>query len=469
MADRHRKGRSFDRARLALPVLLLSVPLGLQAARAQIIDEYFTPTGAAVGGAPADPSRGQALNRYNAGGVRAGSFVIRPDLAESFGYNSNVEGFKGGKGSSFVSSIGSVRATSDWSRNSAFMAVTVDDRRYLDTTRQSFTNWTANIGGTVDVGRDKIGAVYSHLNLNETPGSLNTVTVSQPVAFRVDAAELSYTATSFGRFSFIPQISVAKYDYDDYTIGNQTIQQAYRNRVGLQGGLTTRYQLAPERDLLLVVRGTHISYDNAGTNGAPKRDSDGVTVLAGIDYPAPGSNFRFRILAGIQTRNYRSSAYRSQTAPTVEASVAWTPTRLTTVTLLARRDIQDAADESIAGYTATSARLSIEHELRRNIILNGYGEIQQADFQSSNLNLPVGTTNLSGGGLGFGSNGLNNSFGRAEAGTSQTLYSAGGGVTWLLNRNLRAGVTYGISDRQGSGDAGNYISHIGLLSLGFRL
>ena len=82
--------------------------------------------------------------------------------------------------------------------------------------------------------------------------------------------------------------------------------------------------------------------------GSRNANSNGGAILTGLDYPAPGSNFRFRVLAGIQTRVYVSSAYSNLTAPIVEASVIWTPTRLTTLTLLARRDIEDAADETIA-------------------------------------------------------------------------------------------------------------------------
>ena len=155
-------------------------------AAAQTVDSYFPAIGAAVGGGPTDRSQNAALNEYSAGGVRAGSFIIRPDLSESFGYNSNVEGFSGSPGSTFLDTVGSVSASSDWSRNSAYASASVDNRSYLSLPGQNYTNWTAAAGGTIDVGRDVIGASYAHLNLNETPGSLDSVSVSQPVAFRVD-------------------------------------------------------------------------------------------------------------------------------------------------------------------------------------------------------------------------------------------------------------------------------------------
>ena len=436
------------RTALAAPVLGIGCLLGAAPAAAQVIDTYFEPYGADIRGTPTlDNSRGAALSRYEAGGVRAGSFIIRPNLLEGFGYNSNVQGFSGGRGSTFIDSNATVQATSDWNRNALSFGVTAEDRRYLDLPKQNFTTWAANLGGTIQVGLDKIDARYDHQNLIQIPGALDFSNVSLPVAYRVDSAQLSYTARTSGRLTFVPEIDVAHYDFDSYSVGNTRIDQTFRNRTVLQGALTTRYQIGAQQDALVVVRGTNIDYSTAGTTGLPKRNSNGWAVLGGLDYPAPGSNFRFRVLAGVQARYFTSSAYKSLTTPIVEASLIWTPTRLTTVTLLARRDIEDPADDSIAGYTFTAARLSVDHELRRNITLNAFGEILQADFPSASINTGTQTTN--------------------EAGTTQTIYNAGVGANWLLNRYLRVGGQFGVGYRSGGGN--NYTSTISLLTLGLRL
>ena len=415
---------------------------------AQMLDQYFQPMAVELGGVPADQSRGRELSRYEAGGVRVGSFVIRPDVAESFGFNSNVDGFSGGRGSSFTDTTASLKANSDWSRNSLSLGLSVDDRRYLDVPRQSFTTWSAVVSGTLDVARDKIGASYQHQNLIQLPGSLDAVTVLQPVPFTIDTVTLNYHATSFGRFTFVPEISVANYNYNNYSGGGVTVSQSYRNRLVLQGSLTTRYEFAPQRDALLVVRGASLDYTGRSIKGEPKRNANGGAVLAGLDYPAPGSNFRFRVLAGMQFREYQSSAYANLATPIGEASVIWTPTRLTTVTLSARRDIEDASDDTIAGYTYTAARLNVDHELRRNITLNGYAELLQANYPSSSM--------------------FTGAQGIPEAGTSQTIYNFGVGASWLLNRNIRAAASFGISDHTGS-RASNYLSSISMLTLGIRL
>ena len=447
MAKQRSVSRMVVTARLAVVAGIAWLASAYPAA-AQLLDTYYEPVGTDLGGVPADDSRGREASRFAAGGVRAGAFIIRPDLSESFGYNSNVNGFKGGAGSLVLDTTGSVRADSGWSRNSAYVFANFNDRHYLDLPSQSFTNWSAGIGGTVDISRGKVGLDYSHQNLNLVPGNLDSITVLAPVTYRIDNLRLSATIPSHGRFTFVPDLSVTRYDYSDYQAGPSRVSQAYRNRVATQAALTTRYELAPRQDALLVARATNLSYDKGSVTGAPKRDSNGGAILAGLDFPAPGSNFRFRVLAGLQVRNFTSRAYSNLTTPIVEASVIWQPTRLTTVTLAVRRDIEDASDETIAGYTFTSARLSVDHEARRNVTLGAFAEVLQADYQSSSINIPR--------------------LALPEAGTSQTIYSTGARVTWLLNRNIRAGASFGISQHSGA-NTQNYLSTTSAFTIGFRL
>ncbi len=449
-----------------------------RSASAQILDEYFPEIGAPIGdtlpgnasagntaasgispGATLRPSnfvgdqlQPRVADEFASPGVRAGSFTIRPNIQESVGYNSNVEGFDRAPGSAFIANAGTLDIRSNWSRDSAYVLATLDDRRYLDLPNQSYTNWTAGAGGTIDTGRSQIGLSYNHMNLTQLPSSINAITVLFPVVFRVDAVKLSYTIPTSGRFTFTPEIDITRYDFDNYLLGGQVVSEAFRNRVVFQGGLTTSFALAPREDLLFVVRGTHISYTSE-VAGLPRRDSNGAAVLVGLDFPSSGSNFTFRVLAGYQIRQYVKTVYGSLNSPIVEASVTWTPTRLTTVALQGRRDIEDAADDNIAGFTYSALRLSVNHELRYNVIIGGHTELQRADYQSAKLNLGSSTASPVLSGL-------------AEAGASQNVYNAGASVSWLLNRNMKVGATYDITRRDGGG---GYLSNVGLVTLGFSL
>ena len=55
---------------------------------------------------------------YKEPGIRAGSFIIRPQLNEQFGYDSNPIGLSSSPGSWLLRTSPSIGVNSDWSRNS---------------------------------------------------------------------------------------------------------------------------------------------------------------------------------------------------------------------------------------------------------------------------------------------------------------------------------------------------------------
>ena len=118
-----------------------------------------------------------------------------------------------------------------------------------------------------------------------------------------------------------------------------------------------------------------------------------------------------------------------------EAEAIWSPSGLTTVTGRLTRSIEDAAQEGVSGYTYTAAGLTLDHEYRRDILLQATGGLQRADF-------------LQGGG-------------------TQTALLFGLGVTWLVDRQMRVSATYSYGDQQGGGvgTAGPFGRSLGLLTL----
>ncbi len=191
---------------------------------------------------------------YEEPGVRAGSFIIRPQLTEAIGYDFNPAGFSSGAGSGVLRTSPSLAVNSDWSRDSLGANLAVDSHRYWDTPRQSYTNWSASIGGGYTIGRSDLTLAYSHLSLHQTAGSIGAVPSDTPVHFQVDDLRAAYTF-NLGRLSFTPNVDVRNYYFDNTTILGIPTSQQYRNRAVLSGGVTTRYSLSDLRSLLFVLQG----------------------------------------------------------------------------------------------------------------------------------------------------------------------------------------------------------------------
>ena len=425
---------------------MVFLSVGASEGRAQRLDSYFPEFVSSIASRPEPAALTRRQAEYEALGVRVGSFVVRPLLREAVGYDSNVFGVRDGPGSPVVGTSASVGAASDWKRHSLNAFIGVNDRRFLTQPGQNTTTWTASLGGAYDIGRSRLYGSYTHLDLVETRSDIGAVVSVRPVRYRVENGQVGYNWSGRGPLSLLPELTASAYSFDRFANPGDASGQSYRDRLVLQAGLTARYELAPRRGALVVLRGTKINYGNR-LAGSLNRDSLGGTVLVGLEYSTT-SLYRYRVLVGYQQRNYASRSFRSLASPVAEASVTWFPNRLATVTATVRRDIQDAADESSSSFTLTSFRLGAAYEPLRNVLLTGAAEVQLAEF-GSNVE-PLQNTVL-----------------RQDQG-SQTLYGVEGGVTLLLTRNARLTGSYGFSYRQ-AGPVGTYGRSVGQLSLTLSL
>jgi len=192
----------------------------------------------------------------------------------------------------------------------------------------------------MEVGRDQLVLGGAHLDLFQTARALNGLAIDRPGRYRVNNARASYTWRS-GRLSVAPGLSLSDTTYDDVFVGGRRVVQRYRDRLATEGNVTTRWQLAPLRDLVLDLRAVDFSHAQREP-GQPSRDATAFAVLAGIDY-ATDAVWRVRALAGVQHRIFADPTLRPVTGPMAEASAIWSPSGLTTVTATLSRRTEDAA------------------------------------------------------------------------------------------------------------------------------
>jgi hypothetical protein len=407
--------------------------------QAELLSAYFPPGVPGYGDAPGVTVLTRARPEYDSLGTRIGSFMLQPQLDQGLGYDSNVFGSASPRGSWILGTHPSLLVNSDWSRDSLGAYLGLDDWRYLDQPSQSRTNWTASVGGTLAVGRDQLSLAVAHFALHQDRTELDALPSDTPVAYQVDNARAAYTI-ALDRLSITPSLEFSSYRYSNTTIFGVPSPQGYRDRDVIQGAVTTRYQVAAARNLVVVVRALGVDY-TAPQIGQPTRNSTGYQALVGFDDDGDAV-WRYSVLVGWELRDFAASQYQSHQAPIAEAALTWSPTGLTTVTTTLTRSIEDAAQEGIAGYTYTRAKIVLDHEYLRNVLVQLSAGAQRADY------LPSG--------------------GQAMA------MLLGAGVTWLINRHMRLVATYDFTDQRGTGSStlqttGNYTRSIGLLTLRFAL
>ena len=347
-------------------------------------------------------------------GVREGALRFQPQVDESLGYNSNALPGPYRRGSWEIVSAPSLTVNSDWSRDQIGAAVSVQDTRYLGLASQNRTDVTVSAGGRIDIGDDKLTVAASHIDQHEDRGALDSIASDRPIAFTLDYFRASY-AIDGGPWSITPAVEATSYSYDNTTILGTPASQAYRDRVVTQGGATLRYEFAPQRSVVFVARALNQTYSHTPAHQATS-DSTSYQVLAGLDYD-DDAVWRWRVLVGGEIRQFASTLYPQQNTLIAEAGVGWSPSAMTSVSATLSRDTEDAAQEGVSGLIYTSARLTIDHEYLRNLLLKASAGIQRADFFQ---------------------------------GGHQTGVTAGVGATWVMDRNARLSFTYDQTDLHGS-------------------
>ena len=420
-------------------VVGMTASLGSHTAYAQIINQYFPQgvpgydTGLGV------TVQSRARDQYASPGVQLGEVVLKPSLSESVDYNSNVTGLPNGPGGLQINTALTLTAATDWSRNGLFTYVNVGELTFPTLPSQNQTSWVAALGGTHDFGRDQLQLAYSHFNLQQTAADIGSPNLQTPETFHVDDVRAFYKS-DFGRILVLPGLQVTDYTFEQGMVAGVPSLQQNLDRILVYGNVAFRYEFSPQRNAILVFNGYNTQYTNQQA-AQPSRDNSGSSVLFGFEYTASGV-FRYRGEVGFEQRRYSSPIFPVQGTLVGDGELIWTPTELTTVTASLARAIEDAANDTTIGFTYTTAKLVVDHEYRRNILLQGYADVQSAVYEQ-------------------------------HAG-SQTITNAGVNISWLLNRNMRlkAGYDFTKSDASSSTTAfvGNaYRRSIYLLQVSFSL
>lgn len=421
-----------------LGVVACAAPFLPTGASAQVLSQYFPELGRGVGETWVDSEQIRIGKEYQPQGLHLGGFKLNGDLNEGVGYIDNANHIPGGMPSVLVSTMAQLGLSSDWSVDRLYTNASVSDLRYPSQSNQNQTTWTAAIGGYHDIANDRLGFDYSHLDLVQTPNALGGFATIQPIKYQVDRAALSYTLARDGRFSLMPEANITNFSFDQGAVLPSAIgvavPQTYRNRAVIVENVTGRYRWTESTNALVMLRGTEIRYTH-GLAGYPGRDSNGLALMAGIDYSAVHL-IDLRVMAGYQRRFYRSAAYPDYATPIIEAQASWAPTRLTRLQLNVQHGIEDSAFENVAGFTYTTLDLGLSHQYRRDVILSGHFTFQQGVYQST-------PTHLSGSIL-------------TQPGGNQSIIGGGLAVQWLINRHLNLNLNYDVSNQNVVGTVGKF-------------
>lgn len=383
-------------------------------------------------------------------GLRAGSFITFPSVTIAGLFDDNVFATDEDPESDFATLLGAdINTNSTWSRNALNFRASVLSSFYSDFDTENFVDLFGGVDGRVDITRRMqffadAGIGRAHEG-RDAPDGIRLQ--------EVDIAHYNYAEGSLGfrqafnRFAYTIRggiDDIRRYDDVGSPIGD--IDQSNRDRERYFGLLRGDYDVSERLDVFARVVGDAVNFPNDNIVTDPDtgllvnadRSYTGIEGQVGVDFDITAVFFG-ELFFGYQYTRPEEDLFEEVDGPSFGAGLTWNPTTLTTLRLDGRRSTEPTvAINSFVNY-ATDLRLRVDHELLRNLLINGFAAYEQDDFQGGD-----------------------------EDRTDNTI-RVGAGLTYQLNRNLGLGANYEFSTRSSDDEFREYDRNRVVLSLVGRL
>lgn len=339
---------------------------------------------------PPPPRRRTAAEEdpWAALGLRLGAVTLKPAITTSTGYDTNPQrsAASGTKGSPFMRYDGEVSVQSDWNVHELKGQLRGGYLDFLRDRDASRPDAQGNLDLRLDATRDTRILLESRLNLDtQRPGSpdLTANVQGRPLVWQYGGS--AGVTHDFNRLQLTLRGSVDRSDYEDAQLTSGAIlSQKDRNLTDYGLRLRAAYELTPGIKPFVQTEIDRRDFDEKTDSSGYMRSSDGITGSIGSTFEF-SQQLKGEVSGGYQTRSYEDERLKDLRGFVGDASILWTPTPLTTVTL---RGTAQLGDTTIAGSSGTTARrvtLEIAHALRRNLTITGFTNFSRTEYEGQGL------------------------------------------------------------------------------------
>ena len=293
---------------------------------------------------------------YDAIGRNVGAFHLDASIGLDAATTDNVFASETNAQSDVIlAAAPNVRLESNWSRHQLVAEAGGRFESHQDFSNEDVNTGFGLVSGRLDIGsRSNVtaGAAISHEK--EPRNDPDSPLGGDPVEYDVASFALGASHT-FNRIRLSARAEQETVEYDGAQNFRDNDSTALTGRVD--------YAVTERLGVLASYTAEQTDYDNS-----PGLTSDGGTVLVGATM-ALTDLLVGEVSVGQFSRDYDSGASLDGLA--VDAHVEWYVTGLTTVSFDASRSAEDSsATAGAQPYTESEYGVRVDHELRRNIILN---------------------------------------------------------------------------------------------------
>lgn len=309
-------------------------------------------------------------------GIHVGSFLLLPQVDLSLSHSDNVYAANTDKRSDFfVDTRADIALNSQFSRHALNTSAYFDRNTYFKLTGENTSQFGGAVAGRYDIGADgSLKASGGYDRVAESRTSLDSFTqASKPVLYDLVHGETSFT-DRFGPLTAILGLRVRHYNYHDAIFGSQRIDQSFRDFTIGAGTVDLAYNLHGLTNFVvhgeIERRRYDLRYGDGGFDLATMTDrsANGTRVEAGLQHQV-SSLMQATVRLGWMHYSYPDPRLRSFSAFSYHADLIWNVTPLTTIQGSADRRVDETLSTTFAGNLRDEFRLSVRHELLRNLVL----------------------------------------------------------------------------------------------------
>ncbi len=327
--------------------------------------------GATAGLATRRPSRSTKVedDPYGPVGVRTGSFLTKPSLELSEGYDDNPFRTANRQGSRFTTVVAKVDTRSQWSRHELGLDLRGAYTTYSDVSNNDRPEAEAKLRGRFDVNsRSRIELEGKASLTTAAAGTPDSITSAvRPPNIYTFGGSLGFVQR-FNRFELGLRGSVERSTYENAKLISGAIDDlSDRNYTSYGGKLRGGYEVTPGIKPFVEAGVDTRVFDHEIDFGGVRRGSDGVAARAGVQFERKG------LLTGEASAGFTRRSYHDPNLPDIsglimDSSLVWQATGLTKVTLKANSEIDETRLTGASGLFKREAKITVEHAFRRWLV-----------------------------------------------------------------------------------------------------
>jgi hypothetical protein len=313
-------------------------------------------------------------------GIEGGSFLFFPSVDLSTAYDTNPQHIPGGAGSLYFVVAPELQVQSNWSRHS----LTADiSGYYMDYTNTSFVPslnrpyFNSKIDGRIDVTREtQIVLENRVLVTTEYPGNPNLPAGLASLPIVTSVGGTVGVVQDFNRLNVSIKGTADRSTFENSQLTDGEVSSnADQNYDQYAAIARVTYEINPELKPFIELEEDTRIHDEQFDSNDEQRDSNGSSAKVGATLAMTGS-LTGEMAVGYMERTYQDPTLPPISGPTLDGSLIWQATALTTAKFTASSIVNESILEGVSGSFSRDVSVEVDHALRRWLVANfmaGYG------------------------------------------------------------------------------------------------